>query len=483
MILKPRRALILPRHKCDLTMQALMVGASAAPPATNLALGLHFEDADGSLLFEEATGKVASISRSARIYNPVNDYRLVADFPFDNATQLTDQTGRHTLGTFNGNNPSSGQDYIHFVSASTQYGEFSINDTYQGDLDANENYKITFDLSVRVGTSSFAVIITTGNNYALTTFCVVLGVNINMTTKKWKLTLSNGGSASNGTVDHDCELAASPTYTTFYPVTLTISGNTATASTNLDSVSASIPTNTWRHYITNKGTTLATRVSTSSGGVPTYAWFASMAVKNYKHYLRDRYPASIPSNGSFGKWALFTGGDLLKFDGHADFTFNSSSNWTICGRFMLLSGPNDSLATVIPIYIGDITSTTLGTRAYIKISPSASGVTVNFFGTNVSGGSGGFLSTAPRDTWHTFMIARDGTANQTRVYLDGTQVGATASNHIALTTPPVYLGGGRDTAGTLVDYKGWFFLDDFYIRKTCEQTGSSYSVPTTPFPL
>lgn len=445
--------------------------------STNLALGLHFEDADGSLTFSEETGKIASVSRSARIYNPANGYTLKAHFPFSNTTQLTDQTGRHTVGSFNGSNPASGQDYLFFNSASSQMGEIAIGDAYQGDFDRNEDVKMTFDVAV-CNSPTTGTFFYLNNNAGNVGSFVNIGYAVSSGT--WKLRISFGGSAVTGTVGHTCETSTSPPYTNFYSLTLTVSGNVATLSSALDSVSATLPTNIWIHHITNKGPTIGATQNTTT---PSYSTYGRFALKNFKYYLRDQYPSSIPSNGSFGKWALFTGGDLLKFDGHADFTFNSASNWTICFRFLIPSGPTDGSATIIPFYIGDIASSTNANRAYIKITPSASGISVNFFGTNASSGSGGFLSTTPRDTWHTAMVARNGSANQTRVYIDGTLVGGIATNYIDLATPPVYLGGGRDAAGTLVTYKGFCFLDDLYIRKSCEQTGSSYSVPTTPFTL
>lgn len=447
-----------------------------AAVSTNLALGLHFEDADGSLVFSEVTGKIASVSHSARIYNPANSYVLKTDFPFSNTTQLTDQTGRHTLGSFNGSNPSSGRDYLFFDSASSQKGEFSVGDTYQGDFDRNEDVKITFDVAV-CNSPTTGTFFYLNNNAGNVSSFVNIGYSVSAGT--WKLRISFGGSAVTGTVGHVCELLTTPPYTIFYSLTLTISGNVATLSDNLDSVSATLPTNLWVHHLTNKGPTIGATQNTTS---PSYSSYGRFALKNVKYYLRDQYPSSIPSNGSFGKWALFTGGDLLKFDAHSDFNFNSASNWTICFRFLIPSGATDGNSDAILFYIGDITSTTTSSRAYIKLTCSTG--TINFFGTNTSTGSGGSFSFA-RDTWFTAMVARNGSANQTRVYVNGAQVGATATNYIDLSTPsnPVYIGGGRDAAGTLVTYKGFYFLDDFYIRKTCEQTGSSYSVPTTPFSL
>lgn len=454
-----------------------------AAVSTNLALGLHFEDNDDSYTFSEVTGKTASLSHSARIYAPGSAYRLVADFPFSNATQLTDQTGRHTLGTFSGSAPASGKDYIWFDPTATQKGEFSPGGDYQGDYDATEDYKVVFDMAVKVSGTSSVTVITTGNNYTLTTGYLTFGVNINSSTKKWRLTLQHGGSAATGTVDHDCDLNASDaTFTTFYTVTLTVSGSVATATTSLDTISSAMPANLWRHYLTTKGPTLAARVNSFSGGVPGYALYSKIALKNYKQYVKDDYPVSIPSNGSFGKYILSTGGDRLKFDGHSDFTFTSSSNWTMRCRFMLLDGPADSNAVLIPIYIGDITSTTLGTRGYIKLTPSSAGgtITAQFFGTNTSTAVGGAVSTTPRNVWHEVMVCRNGSANQTRIYLDGTQAGSTANVYVSLTTPPVYIGGGYDGSAAAF---GWGLIDDLYIRKTCEQTGTSYTPSTTPFPL
>lgn len=434
----------------------------------NLLLGFHFQDAASSYNFTEVTGKTPlSGNNSGRIFNQGSGYRTVLDMPFSNASQLSDNSGHsHTLATMSGTLPAAGAEYISFNPSSSQYARMAIGDAYQGDFDPYEDIKITFTVAISGSQTTSPVTIFHLTN-SIPESSSPVRINVAVSGGTWKMQLVSYAGSTTGTATHTCSSSISP-YSNFYTLTFTKTQNVITLSDGSETITQTIPTNNWYHYLTSTGFLIG--AYNNSGSTLTPAGYARFALKNLKYELRDNYP-TIPSNGAFGSYARFTGGNVLAYA--TTFSLTVSSSWTFGVRVLIPSGPIASLAKVVPIgfYNG---ATTYG---WIYLDTSVN--TIKFAGTN---GTGTASYTFARDTWYTLLVARNGATNQTRIYVNGTQVGATSNVYFSGTNITMTVGGAPPGMFVAYETAGNMFLSDFYFRTICEQTGASYTLPTGPFP-
>jgi hypothetical protein len=175
------------------------------------------------------------------------------------------------------------------------------------------------------------------------------------------------------------------------------------------------------------------------------------------------------------KW----GNSSMYFDGTGDYVFTSSSenNQLGTGDFTIEGwiNPSNTTATYRAIVGSENYNATAGGWTIYQ-NGTALEVWITTTGQLING-----TSAISASTWQHFALVRSGTgSNNLKLYVNGTQVGSSATNTASWTGKQVYV-GDNNYPGTDYFYIG--YIDDLRVTKGYARYTANFSVPTTAFAL
>lgn len=189
-----------------------------------------------------------------------------------------------------------------------------------------------------------------------------------------------------------------------------------------------------------------------------------------------QYPALTGKTSS----AYFDGtGDYLSIPASTDFNFGTG-DFTIRCRFYIAgnSAPDGGGLRNARLFCLSNGTTTFDLDVEIVGDATNTGTGISFY----SSANGAFTrtTTVSKNVWHDIEVSRSGTS--LRIFLDGTQLGATFTNSSAWgsSTSSAYIGGAVFSSNYYFYFNG--YISEVEIYKGVATNTANYTPPSIPFP-